>query len=368
MSQGSYIDLATLQDVIREQIGEIEVWVKAEIDSCNCSGGHYYLGLIQKNSKGAELAKARAIIWRWKADLVNYFKKASGKDLGAGMEVLVRVSVNYDARYGMSLIINDIDADYAIGQREKEKKETIEKLTQEGLLEAQKELALPFLPGRIAVISSADAAGFGDFKKQLAQNQYGYRFDFHLFHSLMQGDNAPASMINSLQEICAERGAYDIVLIMRGGGAESDMFCYDDYQLCRAIAACPLPVLTAIGHDRDFHIADMVANQSFKTPTALGAFLVEWVLNVESEVNRCVSNIIFALNASLAGMEHSVSMLEASIKAADPRNILSHGYVLASDASGRIIKSADAAKKGDEFKLRFANGLWDCKIEDVKLS
>lgn len=367
MGQNGFIDLATLQDVIKEQIGELEAWVKVEIDSCNCSGGHWYLGFIQKNARGAELARARGIIWRWKADLLNYFRQASGKDLGPGMEVLVRVAVNYDARYGLSLIVNDIDADFTVGQREKEKAQTLEKLQKEGLLEAQKELDLPFLPGRIAVISSADAAGYGDFCKQLAQNPYGYGFDTTLFHCTMQGDNSPASIADGLQQICSDPQAFDLVLVMRGGGAESDLFCYDEYLMCSAIAACPIPVLTAIGHDRDFHIADLVANRHFKTPTALAAFLVDWVYGVESQVQQSVANIAFALNSRISEMEHAVSLLEAGIKAADPRSILEHGYVLASDSKGRIIKSADAAAKGDSFGLRFANGQWQCSVNEVEL-
>lgn len=390
MAQPSYIDLATLQDVIKGQIGEIQAWVKAEIDSISCSGGHYYMGLLQKSPKGAELAKARAIIWRWKADLVTYFRKVTGKDLDPGMELLMYVSVNYDARYGLSLIVSDIDADFTEGQREAQRKAAIKTLTDEGLMEHQKGLELPFLPGRIAVISSAEAAGYGDFIKQLSQNQYGYHFDLQLFHSVMQGDGSPSSIIDSLGAICEEEGAFDLIVIMRGGGAQSDMFCFDDLEMCRSIATCPIPVLTAIGHDRDFHIADMVACDYFKTPTALAAYLIDWVAEVEdmwmetvrgiaralegritameTETARCLSNICFALNASAANMEHQVSLLESRIKAADPRAILNQGYVLASDAKGNIIKSADQARKGDNFKLRFRNGLWDCGVNDVKLS
>lgn len=390
MARQEYIDLATLQDVIKEQVGHIEAWVKVELDSCKCSGGHWYLGLIQKSADGEELAKARGIIWRWKADLVNYFRQASGKELCAGISILVRVTVNYDARYGMSLIINDLDAEYTTGQREKEKQATLKKLGSEGLMEAQQELALPYLPGRIAVISSADAAGYGDFTRQLEQNQYGFLFDTTLFHSVMQGDSCPQSIADSIELACEEPGAYDLILILRGGGAESDLFCYDDYNLCRAIASCPIPVLTAIGHERDYHIADMVAREYFKTPTALAAFLVDWVADVEAEwtasvraikfalgsrisvleneTKRCVSNISFALNSCLTALDHRLEMLENRIKAADPRSILSQGYVLASDSKGNILKSAKAAAKGDDFKLRFKDGLWDCRIEDTRIN
>ncbi len=388
MTEEKYIDLLTLQTVIKEQVDGIEAWVKVEVDSCNQSGGHHYLGLIQKSEKGAELAKARGIIWRSHADLLAYFKEETGKDLAAGMEILAYVSVSYDARFGLSLVIKDIDPEYTIGRREQEKKETMRRLAEEGLVEAQKELALPFLPGRIAVISSSTAAGYGDFMKQLSENPYGFVFNTTLFDSLMQGDSSPKSVAESLKRVCESPDPYDLVVVMRGGGAESDMFCFDDYQMCRAIASCHIPVLTAIGHERDFHIADMVANEYFKTPTALAAFLVQWVADVEmkwtsvvdeirlgldrrinalaNETSRCVSNIAFALGATLSRMDHSVSLLEQSIRQADPREILRQGYVMATDRSGRLLRSASSAGKGDEFVLRFADGCWDCEVKDIK--
>lgn len=384
MAQESYIDLATLQDVIKEQIGEIEAWVKVEIDSVSSSGGHYYLGLVQKSAKGTELAKARAIIWRSHADLVAYFKEATGKPLQAGMELLMFVSVNYDSRFGMSLIVKDIDADFTVGQREQQRLAAIKKLQDEGLIDRQKGLEMPLLPGRIAVISSSGAAGYGDFVNQLGGNAYGFTFDLTLFDSVMQGDSSPASVCESLAAICEEEGSYDLVVIMRGGGAQSDMFCFDDYNMCREIALCPIPVITAIGHDRDFHIADMVAAEYLKTPTALAAYLVDWVAGVEmqwqdsvdrirfalssrigaleQETERCISNIRFALNASMDRMDNSLALLENRISQADPRSILSQGYVLACDSEGNILKNAAAASEGDSFTLRFKDGRWECEI------
>lgn len=389
MEEKSYIDLATLQDCISEQVEGIQAWVKAEVDSCKCSGGHYYLGLIQKSKNGTELAKARGIIWRSHASLLTYFRKESGKDLGEGMEVLIYVAVNYDARFGLSLIIKDIDAGFTVGQREQQRLEAIRKLQDEGYMQMQKELALPYLPGRIAVISSEGAAGYGDFVNQLSSNAYGFRFDLTLFDSVMQGDKCPASISASLDEICNAREPFDMVVIMRGGGAESDMFCYDDYELCRNIAACSIPVITAIGHDRDFHIADMVAAHYVKTPTALAAYLVDWVAEIEAgwqgivdrirlslasrigaldqETLRCVSNIRFALNASLDRMDNTLALMESRIAQADPRSILRQGYVLACDKKGNIYKSAGAAAKGSEFTLRFKDGRWECKVKDTKI-
>lgn len=385
MTQETYIDLATLQDVIKEEIGQIEAWVKAEIDSVSSSGGHYYLGLVQKSAKGMELAKARAIIWRSHADLVAYFQEVTGKALQAGMEVLLYVGVNYDARFGMSFIVKDIDADFTVGQREQQRLAAIKALQDEGLMDRQKGLELPYLPGRIAVISSAGAAGYGDFVNQLSNNAYGFKFDLTLFDSVMQGDSSPASVTESIHAICEEENAFDLVVIMRGGGAQSDMFCFDDLGMCREIAQCPIPVISAIGHDRDFHIADMVAAEYVKTPTALAAYLVDWVAEVESgwqdcvdrirfalvsriadlekETQRCCSNIRFALNASLDRMNHAVELLESRIRQADPRSILSQGYVLACDKNGNIMKAVSDGSAGDEFTLRFKDGRWECEIK-----
>lgn len=386
-----YIELSALQSLIKGRVGDIRTWVRVEIDSHSESGGHHYFGLIEKNGKGVELAKARGIIWRSNSFIINRFQATTGKKLTAGLSVVVLISVNYDARFGLSLIIHEIDFSYSIGQRELEKKETIRKLTENGLMDRQKSvLGLPFLPTGIAVISSSEAAGFGDFVKHISTNQYGYQYDFKLFHSFMQGDNAPASIVSNLGSIAAE-GGFDVVLILRGGGAESDLFCFDDYQMCKAIAECPVPVLTAIGHERDFHIADMVAWEHFKTPTALADFLIEWVHDVEDqwmqtleeirralmerlvqaaalETNRCVDNIRFALNANLNELDHKVTMLEASIKSSDPRSILEQGYVLATDKSGNVLKKASSKKTGDDFCLRFSDGRWDCLIQNVKNS
>lgn len=386
-----YLELSALQSLIKRRVSDIEAWVRVEIDSHSTSGGHHYFGLLQKSPDGVELAKARGIIWRSNSLIIQQFESATGQRLQAGLSVVMYVAVNYDARFGLSLIIREIDAGYSIGQRELQKQESIRKLTESGLMELQKTtLGLPFLPSRIAVISSAEAAGYGDFNKHLSTNPYGYLYDLTLFQSFMQGDNAPSSIISNIMEI-QRSGAYDVVLILRGGGAESDLFCFDDYELARTIAECPVPVLTAIGHERDFHIADMVAWEHFKTPTALADFLIEWVHEVElswmetvenirqalverlvysseMEIKRSVDNIRFALNANINELDHKVALLEAGIKSSDPRNVLKQGYVLASDRKGNLLKSAKSGNAGDDFFLRFNDGLWNCAINDVKIT
>lgn len=384
----NFMELSALQRNIKGRIGDLECWVRVEVDSHSQSGGHHYFGFIEKSADGTELARARGIIWRYNAGILSEFRSLTGKTLEAGMSVVVLVTVNYDARFGLSLVITDIDANYSLGQRELEKKETIRKLTESGMMDNQKNLALPFLPSKVAVISSADAAGFGDFLKHTETNRFGYRFDFTLFHSLMQGDGAPSSIVSRITEI-EETGIYDLILIMRGGGAESDLFCYDDYLLCKAVAACEIPVLTAVGHERDFHIIDMVAMEHFKTPTALADFMVDWVRGIEEEyvlapldaisgsvMTRLVSadaelagilsTIVFAVKSRLDACDHRVSLSEACIKASDPRALLNLGYVLAVGADGTLLKNAVSGNVGDEFSLRFRDGRWICSIKDIK--
>ena len=475
MENRNYIELADLQDIVRERIGVVDRWVRVEIASHSEVRGHHYLDLIQKSPAGDEEARARGIIWKSNSGIISRFGSLTGQSLLPGISVVVRIVVQYSARYGLSLVIQDIDASYSIGQRELQKQETIRLLTGAGLVDRQKSLQLPFLPSKIAVISSEGAAGYGDFLKHLDGNQYGFRYDLTLFQSLMQGDGCPDSICAGIDLVC-RTGDFDIILILRGGGAESDLFCYDDYALARCIAECPLPVLTAVGHERDYHIVDMVANCHFKTPTALADFIVDWTAGVEEqvmdclasvqsavtdrlvsedryigqlfhdiryslsgrvnavdadlkrlfsslsagmalrvkdaetaaarllteivhaaglsadradksvgdslvrimagaaarvstaegEVNRCLNNILFALNATLNVLEQQVVLADASIRASDPRTILRQGYVLAMDMDGTILKTVSSKRAGDSFALKFMDGMWGCRINDVK--
>ena len=197
MAIAEYIELSALQAQIGERIGTLEQWVRVEIESCRVSGGHYYLNLIEKSRSGEISAKASGRIWRQRAAIVAEFARATGKTLEAGMSVVVLASVEYHPVYGLSLVIEDIDPAFTLGLREQERLRTIERLTGEGMMEMQKGLGLPFLPSKIAVISSGDAAGFGDFKKHLDTNPYGYKFDFTIFQALMQGEKSPSHIITA---------------------------------------------------------------------------------------------------------------------------------------------------------------------------
>ncbi len=499
VENNKYIELSALQNQIKNRIGFLESWVRVEIESHREVNGHHYLNVLEKTLDGVIAAKARARIWKSKASIIDDFTRITGKELVTGIAIVVKVTVEYHAQYGLALNIIDIDPSYSIGQRELEKKETIKKLTDAGLIDKQKGLELPYLPSSIAVISSQDAAGYGDFMKHIDSNPKKFKFRCTLFHSLMQGDNAPSMIIRKLNEI-RHAGNFNVVLILRGGGAESDMFCFDDYELCKSIAEFPIPVLTAIGHERDYHVADMVAHSYFKTPTALADRLIDWTLNVETEmanaltslqnalkerlireessisdilsnvkyylsdrvnvmsteidslfssisgklalrvenmttsidayvnsivsnttqqigrnnskvslmlndiyhcvgkkielnegiiresllaivnasynkiniaendVDRTVSTIQFAFNTTLNLWDTQIAMLNAGINSADPRGILRQGYVLAVDKDGSILKNVNAKNKGDDFSVRFSDGLWDCTINDIKIN
>ncbi|MBQ0016215.1 MAG: exodeoxyribonuclease VII large subunit [Bacteroidales bacterium] len=313
MNHSEYIELSDLQSVINDRIGSLQCWVRVEVESHRMVGGHHYLNVIEKKADGTIAAKASAKLWRHNSMVLARFNQVTGKDLEAGMSVVIAVSVEYHALYGLSLIILDIDTAYSLGLREQERQATIKRLTDGGLMDMQKQLPLPFLPGRIAVISSQSAAGYDDFVKHLNANSRGFVFQHTLFPSLVQGEGAPATIIEQLHQIEAA-GGYDVVLILRGGGAESDMFCFDDHDLCQTIARCPLPVLTAIGHERDYHVADMVAHSHFKTPTALAGFLIDWMSRIEDEVVTALIGVQQALERKLLAEESRVADLYGNIR------------------------------------------------------
>ncbi len=365
--ENTSLSLSELQEEVKSRVGFLQCWVRVEIESHRVSGGHHYLALIEKCKDGQVVAKASARIWRSNERVVTEFRNATGQDLQAGLSITANVSVDYHSVYGLTLIINEIDTSCALGERELERRRTLERLVKDGVFDSQKELELPFLPFDLAVISSETAAGYGDFCRHLSSNQYGFAFSHTLFPALMQGDAASASICQALESVRSS-GQFSMVIILRGGGADSDLYCYDDYDLCSCIANLDIPVLTAVGHERDYHIADMVSYQNFKTPTAAAGFLIDWVAGVEEEMLRCADNIRFALAMGIGRMESEVDMLAASIAASNPLNILSQGYVLASDTKGRIIKSADAGRAGDKFSLRFRDGRWDCSIIDLSFA
>ena len=364
-----FIDLFELQTRMKvgvESLFPTQLWLKAEVSAVKArSGGHCYLELSQSDASGL-VAKASAIIWSSKYRiLAPYFESVAGSPIDVGMVILVRIQVNYSQLYGFSLIITDIDPEYSLGVKELERQRTIDRLNNEGLMDLQKGLSIPELPYRFAVISAEDAAGYRDFMRHLHENPYGFTFGTELFPALMQGAGCPASIIGALDAIAESGEAYDAVLILRGGGSKLDLACFDDYSLAAVIAQYPLPVLTAIGHDQDYHVADMVAYTFVKTPTALADFFLEIYEDEDARLSQFMSRMRLAFGNRIALMESALNVLQARIKGADPRRILERGYALALDGDGKVMKGAKGRSKGDRVSVMFSDGRLDCTVSDV---
>ena len=306
-----YISLAQLLQRVRGAVAETfprPVWVKAEIHELKIHGnGHCYMELVEKGT-GREMfsAKAQAVIWRSRRSLVEAaFYQGTGHRLEAGMTVLVLVRVQYSEVYGMSLSIEDIDPAFTLGEVELARQRTLERLRREGMLDMNSTLPLPRLPRRFALITSESAAGYGDFMHHLYDNGYGFRFYTRLYPAPMQGPAAPGGIISALEAVMADveaGGVYDAVLLLRGGGAVADLACFDDYDLAVNIAQFPLPVMVAVGHERDTHICDMVAARSVKTPTALADLIVNAFVEEDASLTALGDRLRSSVTLRLDGM------------------------------------------------------------------
>ena len=383
-------------------------WVQAEISSISPSGqGHCYLELVQKDATGRNfLAKAKANIWRgtW-LKLKPYFEAQTGETLKVGMKVLLQVTVTFHEVYSYSLVVQDIDPTYTMGDMARRRKEILEQLAKDGVIGLNQELEIPALPNRIAVISSATAAGWGDFRDQLANNIYGFRFYVKLFPALMQGDDVERSVISALNAVADRRDDFDVVIIIRGGGAVSELSCFDSYNLAFNIANFPLPVITGIGHERDDTVADVVAHTKVKTPTAAAEFIINRVFDTAQELEnltrRMSDSMSDRMNAENARIErlsqklpslfavlktrqeqvletvwirsvngvrnmltaqtHKLELVDRTLAAADPTVILKRGYSLTRQ-NGRVVKGASALKKGDRLTTVFVDGSVESEI------
>ena len=386
-----FIDLFEFQTRLKEGIESLfpkRLWLKAEVSAIKArNGGHCYLELSQSNENGL-IAKAGAVIWSSRFRFIApYFESVTGSPLQEGMSILVEVQPSYSQLYGFSLVINDIDPEFSLGIRELERQKTIERLQNEGLMELQKELILPCLPYKFAVVSAEDAAGYRDFVRHLAENPYHFKVEFDLFPALMQGKECPESIVAAMDRVLETGIEYDAVLILRGGGSKLDLACFDDYNLAAVIAQFPIPVLTAVGHDQDFHVCDMVAFEYVKTPTALADYIMdiyqnedERISTLENRMRLAVTNRLYreealldslaarvkgAFQLKIAAMEANLNMLQARIEAADPRRILQRGYVLATDADGVVLKGVAGRSEGDRVSMMFADGVLDCTVTRV---
>lgn len=375
-------------------------WVAAELSEARvASNGHCYVEFVEKDESGSNiLARARGNIWRNAYQNIAFrFRMATGTDLQAGMKVLCLVSVNFHPLYGYSLTVTDVDPTYTLGDIAKRRQEILAQLEKEGVLEDNLNLQLPRPLRRIAVISSSKAAGFGDFQDQLAQS--GYPFECTLFPAIMQGEQVEESIIRALQAVCADANAWDCIVIIRGGGAAADLYGFESLNLARAVACCPIPVITGIGHERDETVIDFVAHTRLKTPTAVAAFLIEQrrnevdlVAELEARLytsaqrflSREEQNLlvltqqlrILAHQATAQEQErlaqlrtaiqllakqtlrtesHHLSLLEKSLQLADPQHILSLGYSV-TRLNGKVVTNAETLNPGDLLETQLAQG------------
>ena len=365
-------------------------WVKAETGEVKANtSGHCYVDLIDKEDESSGVrAKASAIIWASTFKMLKpYFETTTGRSLERGMNILVSVHVQYSALYGLSLIISDIDPSFTIGEQEMLRAKTIQRLKEEGMMDMNAALGMPELPRRIAVISSETAAGYRDFVNHLVENEYGFRFHIELFQSPMQGGSAPTGVISALDAVASRIEEFDLVMIIRGGGSVQDLIPFDDYELALNIAQFPLPVVTGIGHDHDFHVADMVAYRWVKTPTAAADFIVDIFAREEQQLiflSRRVSlslqnklteeeSALLRLRERLASyadgffvkQSHIIELLEQRIESSNPLSLLKRGYAMALKGGERILSSEDV-NEGDSIKILLSEGVLGCTVEEVK--
>jgi exodeoxyribonuclease VII large subunit len=285
-------------------------WVVAEISEISENyAGHCYLELIEKNADENNIrARIRAVIWSKKYSfLKSLFENATGESLKEGFKVLLKVTVEYHEVYGLSLVVNDIDPAFTIGEMAIRRQHIIKRLEEEGVFSMNKELDFPIVPKRIAVISSKSAAGYSDFLKHLESNSFGYSFHTSLFDSSMQGSETERSVVDALDRISENIDFFDVVVIIRGGGSQTDLSWFDNYNIAFHITQFPLPVLTGIGHEKDVTVADMVAFQSVKTPTAAADYIINTVQETENHIAELANSIS---ELSLSSINATRTMLD----------------------------------------------------------
>ena len=397
---------ATIEDTLCEQY-----WLEAEIGQIGENNGHCYLEFIQKvEGHNTPVARAKAKCWRnvW-GSVRPYFEHTTGQTLTLGMKVLVLVHPDFHEAFGFSWIVDDIDPRFTLGDMARRRQEIIRQLKAEGVFDLNRELPLPLFTQRIAVISSSTAAGYGDFCRQLEENKRGFRFSVTLYESLMQGEGVERSIISALDKINAHIDDFDCVVIIRGGGATSDMSGFDSLLLAENVANFPLPVITGIGHDRDECILDMVSHTRVKTPTAAAAFLIDRLEQVARRIDDAADRItsyvqhrmeiekmrlsraaeripiLFSLvkskqenkmetlNQRIASAgqrlidrrRHTLDILEQRTKSLDPTLLLQRGYSITL-VNGHALRSPSAVKPGDIIVTRLADGTVKSTVNETK--
>lgn len=393
------ISLYELQQRVKEAVdGAMKelLWVSGEISEFKQnSNGHCYMELVDYNSdQGVVAARARAVVWsRNAAMLLPYFKTLTGSELAAGMKILVKVQVQYTPLYGLSLNILDIEPTFTVGEAEINRRKVIGRLESEGMFGLNALRPLAALPRKIAVISSATAAGYRDFVRHLSNNECGAAFYIKLFKSPMQGADAPGGIIASLYKIAdeLEQGEeYDAVAIIRGGGSVLDLASFDDYNLALHIAQFPIPVLTGIGHDHDCHVADLVAYRFLKTPTAVADYIVELYAVQHARIERLAlravsaareivdrrgreldlfrANLVHAARAILEREKSRLALAEYKIGALNPAVLLEKGYAVVADSQGRRIMSAGELPESGQIRLFMKDGIARLQIRVIDIT
>ncbi len=404
MNSEKRLTLVELNGLVRDAIENAlpeEYWVEAELSECREHGGHCYMELIEKDERSATpVARASAKCWRQTWVMVKpYFERTTGQQLRAGMKVLLRVYAQFHEAYGFSWIVSDIDPTYTLGDMARKRQEIIRQLKEEGVFDLQRELRIPTFAKRIAVISAEHAAGYGDFCRQLEDNDYGFKFDVTLFPAIMQGEQVEASVVDALNEIYQRISDFDVVCILRGGGATADLSGFDTLALAENVAQFPLPVITGIGHERDESILDMISNTRVKTPTAAAALLIDNLLRVLERLDDASQRLSYAVNQRinsqktrmatlttliptlalqmisdqrhriettksrlpiaierrLTNQKHLLESLSLKLQGFDPQLLLSRGYSITLK-DGRAVRDPQQLKPGDEIETRVEKG------------
>jgi exodeoxyribonuclease VII large subunit len=386
------------------------LWIRAEISELRENAGHCYMELIEKSeSSDALLAKCRATCWASTFRMLKpYFESTTGQTLTAGLKILVAVTVDFHGVYGLNLNIRDIDPVFTVGEMAARRLQIIRQLEADGIAEMNKQLKIPTPAQRIAVIASPTSAGYDDFCNQLTNNQFGYVFYKKLFPAVMQGEATEKSVISTLEQIYEQANLFDAVVIIRGGGATTDLAAFDSYELALNCAQFPLPIISGIGHQRDVSILDTIAHTSVKTPTAAAEFLISNLQTAENQATDIFSDIQYLIknrlenefrnldtahlrikhalknkvNKKLFALEnqkrrlHSalrmqfvkqhnrLSLLEKNIETYSPAFLLQHGYTITT-LNGKRIVSAKNIKKDDDLRTYFSDGFVDSKVNSI---
>lgn len=402
---------ALVRDAIAQELPD-SYWVQGELSEGRVgAGGHFYGELVQRDEDSGEIiAKARINCWASSyASVSRKFESLTDEHLRAGLAVLLEVRVTFHPQYGYSLSVQDIDPSYTLGDAVRRRMQILAQLEADGILRDNQMLSMPILPRRVAVISSAQAAGYGDFCKQVQDNDYGYYFQLKLFPALMQGRGLEESIIGALGQIADEADQWDVVVIIRGGGATSDLSDFDSYPLAACIAQMPLPVITGIGHERDETVLDHVAHTHLKTPTAVGAFLIDCMVEAEARVEDLAQRIARATSDKLAsekqrmlrltttlpmafrmdssrrerglealmhrlsmairevmqGQVHRIDLLEQRLHGLDPDVMLKRGYSITM-VDGHLVTDLSSLVAGQELITRTYNGEITSTIKTCK--